>query len=403
MPAVLVIGTLVLICRKIIFRSLISKYKTEKPDSFDPESLSGVRLWESNFHHQYHDLRQRSNITGWHSDLQIPPPFHQPQHIPQHIPQHVPQQHQQHQQHTQQHSPPTHFASIPVSFAPPPVVPLYPVQPLHTSQYVPHQALPSVHVHVDNIAGCPAIGSTSGLPRPATGVKGKTVKAPSPVPAAVNKKSGPVAGSLALVSTSIDSADVPGRVYVAHKHHKQSTTEMVQAPPQHHNPSPNHNPNLPPLVVSSAFTPSVSPFCTQPSTAVHSPVFSPSESFYDEFNDPEDGLSQSMQTPTTQSSGDNRYPLKQNQASSDNEKSVATISRQLKKKNSAINFFSGDFENRGDSDNVQTICSKSADFLDVTTLQPTACRGNHIVSYYCLSIFHFYVQSHFSSQVVFMA
>jgi hypothetical protein len=272
-----------------------------------------------------------------------------------------------------------------VSFAPPPVVPLYPVQQLHTSQYVPHQALPSVHVHVDNIAGCQAIGSTSGLPRPATGVKGKTVKAPSPLPAPVNKKSSPIAGSLALVSTSIDSADVPGRVYVAHKHHKQSTTEMVQAPPQHnnqnHNPSPNDNPNLPHLVVSSAFTPSVSPFCTQPSTAVHSPVFSPSESFYDEFNDPEDGLSQSMQTPTTQSSGDIRYPLKQNQATSDNEKSVATTSRQLKKKNSAINFFSGDFEIRGDSDNVQKICSKSADFLDVTTLQPTACRGNYIVRY----------------------
>lgn len=364
MPAVLVIGTLVLICRKIIFRSLISKYKTEKPDSYDAESYGGVRLWESNVHHQYHDLRQRSNITGWHSDIQIPPPFHPPQHTPQHMP------HQQYQQHLPQ----AHFASPPIALPPPPIIPIYPIQHSHAGQYLPHQAVSSVHI--ENISSSPI---TSGLPRPAGagtgGVRAKPVKAPSPVP--MTKKSSPVAGS--LVSSSIDSADVSGRAYVLHKPHykqqQQSTADVVQA-------QQYHNQNLPPLVVTST---SVSPFCTQPSTAVHSPIFSPSDSFYDESNDPEDGLSQShsMQTPTTQSSGDMRYAIKQ--IGSDNDRSMSTTSRTLgNKKNSAVNFFSGEYESRGDIDNVQKISSKSADFLDIGALQPIACRGIYYLSVVCL-------------------
>ena len=79
MPAVLVIGTLVLICRKMIYRTFISKCKEELPDYFDPESLIMGKFFDGHAtHHQYHDLRQRSS-TASHFDTFVPP-FHQLQH-----------------------------------------------------------------------------------------------------------------------------------------------------------------------------------------------------------------------------------------------------------------------------------------------------------------------------------
>ena len=76
MPGVLVIVTLLLIWRKMIYRTFISKCKEELPDYFDPESLIMGRFFDGYAtHHQYHDLRQRSSTTN-HSDVHVPP-FHQ--------------------------------------------------------------------------------------------------------------------------------------------------------------------------------------------------------------------------------------------------------------------------------------------------------------------------------------
>jgi hypothetical protein len=242
MPAVLVVGTLVLICRKFIFRTFASKCKEEQPDSFDPESMCGAKLWDGNVHHQYHDLRQRSNSNSWHSELQIPPFY--PQHLQQPYLANPPAAHQSLQS-------PSFYAQH-----------LVPLTPIDTS------------------AGL----RTPALPRPGCTRKGS--KPPSPVPGVKPTK---------LTSSSIDSADVAGRTYLVHKSHKQPP------PPVELTTQRSYNSTLPPLIVGSSIsTPSISPYSTRPGTPVGtspvinrttSPMINHAHAHYDSFYDANDAES----------------------------------------------------------------------------------------------------------------
>ena len=234
MPAVLVVGTLVLICRKFIFRTFASKYKEEQPDSFDPESLCGGKLWDGNIHHQYHDLRQRSNSNSWHSELQIPPFY--PQHLQQ-----------------------PYLANPPAAH-----------QSLQSPNFYAQHLVPLTHIDTGAVIRTPA------LPRPGCTKKGS--KPPSPVPGVKPTK---------LTSSSIDSADVAGRTYLVHKSHKQVP------PPVELTTQRSYNSTLPPLVVGSSIsTPSISPYSTRPGTpAGNSPVINHAHAHYDSFYDANDAES----------------------------------------------------------------------------------------------------------------
>lgn len=350
MPAVLVIGTLVLICRKIIFRTFVAKYKKEQPDSFDPESLSGVRLWDGNAHHQYHDLRQRSNSAAWHSEFQIPP-FHLP-----------------HQPHVQPYP-----------------LPL-PPQVQQSANFIVHQHPMSVQI---DTPAAPNNNFTSTLPRPGVGNRIRGSKPPSPSPMKDNTK---------LTSSSIDSADVYARPHNNNTNYRHFSAAEPLYPvptvlgngqtqgigyatggqisgqlmglelgpvqmldPANYTCLRSFQSTIPNIVVSRISTPTYSPLGTQPSTPTYSPVQdNHRRNAFSDFIDPEEG---SMSTGTLHTASGFSPCL--DRADS---KSAAYSALQLKNM-SADDFFGGMSNTMGESAGDRMM-SKSADYADAKSPYP---------------------------------